>query len=134
MMHLFHNLVGFGRFKVALAGLLKLEIILHLATYFEYPPAKISELRETPGEKGLLMATLMEERGQINPNDISPLLLALDKLKLLGIMSSTRDLFVLHTGKKNPEPLPKPQSTGMFNNLIHAVQSNVFQIIKIWYA
>ncbi|XP_071832238.1 uncharacterized protein [Apostichopus japonicus] len=104
--------MGFGSFKVALAGLLKLEIILHLATYFEYPPAKISELRETPGEKGLVMATLMEERGQINSNDISPLLLALDKLKLFGIMSSTRHLFELHTGKKNPEPLPKPQSRG----------------------
>ncbi|PIK40251.1 hypothetical protein BSL78_22907 [Apostichopus japonicus] len=38
------------------------------------------------------MVSLMEERGQIKPNDISPLLTALDKLELYGLLSTLHRL------------------------------------------
>ncbi|XP_071851441.1 uncharacterized protein [Apostichopus japonicus] len=85
--------MDFGRFKVRLAELLTTEIILKLATFFMFPPAKIDELRHTKSSPGLLMVYLMEERGQIKPNDISPLLTALDKLELHGLLSTLHRIF-----------------------------------------
>ncbi|XP_071852000.1 uncharacterized protein [Apostichopus japonicus] len=83
----------FGRFKVRLAELLTTEIILSLATFFMFPLAKIDELRHAQKCPGLLMVSLMEERGKIKPNDISPLLTALDKLELQGLLSTLHRIF-----------------------------------------
>ncbi|PIK52552.1 hypothetical protein BSL78_10542 [Apostichopus japonicus] len=83
----------FGSFKVRLAELLTIEIILSLATFFMFPPAKIDELRHAKNSRGQLMVSLMEERGQIKPNDISPLLTALDKLERHGLLSTLHRLF-----------------------------------------
>ncbi|XP_071851920.1 uncharacterized protein [Apostichopus japonicus] len=85
--------MNFGRFKVRLAELLTTDIILSLATFFMFPPAKIDEIRHTKNSPGQLMVSLMEERGQIKPNDISPLLTALDKLELYGLLSTLHRIF-----------------------------------------
>ncbi|XP_071851439.1 uncharacterized protein [Apostichopus japonicus] len=85
--------MNFGRFKVRLAELLTTEIILKLATFFMFTPAKIDELRNTKKSPGLLMVSLMEERGKIKPNDISPLLTALDELGLDGLRSTLHSIF-----------------------------------------
>ncbi|PIK41454.1 hypothetical protein BSL78_21683 [Apostichopus japonicus] len=57
-----------------------------------FPPAKIDELRPAKNSPGQLMVSLMEERGQIKPNDISPLLTALDELGLHGLLSNLHDI------------------------------------------
>ncbi|XP_071839491.1 uncharacterized protein [Apostichopus japonicus] len=85
--------MNFGRFKVRLAELLTTEIILSLATFFLFPPAKIDELRHTNMNPGLLMVSFMEERGLINHNDISPLLTALDQLGLQGLRTTLHRIF-----------------------------------------
>ncbi|PIK47623.1 hypothetical protein BSL78_15516 [Apostichopus japonicus] len=83
----------FVRFKVRLAELLTTDIILSLATFFMFSPAKIDELRHAKNSPGQLMVSLMEERGQIKPNDISPLLIALDKLELHGLRTTLHRIF-----------------------------------------
>ncbi|XP_071852043.1 uncharacterized protein [Apostichopus japonicus] len=83
----------FGRFKVRLAELLTAEIILKLAMLFKFTPAENDELRHAKKSTGLLMVSFMAERGQIKPNDISPLLTALDRLGLQGLLSTLRSIF-----------------------------------------
>lgn len=63
-----------------------------------FSPAKIDEIRNAKGNLGNLMVSLMEERRQINPHDISPLLNALDSLKLYGLVSKTRQIFLRAEG------------------------------------
>lgn len=81
-----------------MANLLFMGVIIELATFFEYPVARIEELGNAGAAACLLMVRLMEMRGQIQPNDISPLLHALHRLDKLGIEKSVRDLFKSHTG------------------------------------
>ncbi|XP_071851451.1 uncharacterized protein [Apostichopus japonicus] len=90
---IFQGSEDFGRFKVRLAELLTTEIILKLATLLRFTPAEIDELQHAKKSTGLLMVFLMEERGQIKPNDISPLLTALDQLGLQGLLRTLRSIF-----------------------------------------
>ncbi|PIK39461.1 hypothetical protein BSL78_23702 [Apostichopus japonicus] len=93
-----YPITRYGSFKVGLANLLFMGVIIELATFFEYPIARIEELGNAGAAACLLMVRLMEMRGQIQPNDISPLLHALHRLDKLGIEKSVRDLFKSHTG------------------------------------
>ncbi|PIK33726.1 hypothetical protein BSL78_29454 [Apostichopus japonicus] len=90
---IFQGSEDFGRFKIQLAELLTTENILKLATFFVFTPAEIDELRHAKESHGLLMVSLMEERGQIQPNDISPLLTALGKLELHGLRTTLHRIF-----------------------------------------
>ncbi|XP_071850693.1 uncharacterized protein [Apostichopus japonicus] len=90
---IFQESEDFGRFKVRLANCLTTEIILKLATLFKFTPAENDELRHAKKSTGLLMVSFMAERGQIKPNDISPLLTALDQLGLQGLLSTLRSIF-----------------------------------------
>ncbi|PIK34870.1 hypothetical protein BSL78_28302 [Apostichopus japonicus] len=90
---------GFGRFKAALSDNLTEDIILQLATYFDYPPAQI-DLLQNKDSRNHLMVRYMEERGQISKTDITTLLRALKARKLHGIHERVQELFELHTGKQ----------------------------------
>ncbi|XP_071831694.1 uncharacterized protein [Apostichopus japonicus] len=84
---------GFGSFKVALATVLTVKIVLDLATFFEYPPVVIEELSNATASAGLIMIRYMEERGQIEPTSIMTLLCALKKMCLFGIEMRVRKLY-----------------------------------------
>ncbi|XP_071852822.1 uncharacterized protein [Apostichopus japonicus] len=90
-------LEGFGSFKVALAGVLTVAIVLQLATFFEYPPVIIEELG-TAASAGLLMIRYMEERGHIQPTNILELLSALKKIGNSGTVERVKKLYEEHTG------------------------------------
>ncbi|KAJ8049890.1 NLR family CARD domain-containing protein 4 [Holothuria leucospilota] len=86
---------SYGKFLVKLAELLTLRIVLGLATYFEFPEARYDQLQRAdyPGQ---LLVNNMQERGLISFNDISPLLKALEDLRLLGVMNDALSLFKTH--------------------------------------
>ncbi|XP_071831556.1 uncharacterized protein [Apostichopus japonicus] len=110
---------GFGSFKVALATVLTVKIVLDLATFFEYPPVVIEELSNAAASAGLLMIRYMEERGQIEPTSIMTLLCALKKMCLSGIEMSARKLYEEHTGRLcSSEDHSKAQLEGKKNDLI----------------
>ncbi|XP_071820677.1 uncharacterized protein [Apostichopus japonicus] len=109
---------GFGSFKVALATLLTVKIVLDLATFFEYPPVVIEELSNA-ASAGLLMIRYMEERGQIEPTSIVTLLCALKKMCLSGIEMRVRKLYEEHTGRLcSSDDQSKAQLEGKKNDLI----------------
>ncbi|PIK38097.1 hypothetical protein BSL78_25062 [Apostichopus japonicus] len=83
----------YGSFKVRLAEHLTTDIILKLATLFMFTPAVIDELRQASNSPEQRMVSLMEEKGQIKPNDISPLVTALDQLGLHGLLSTLHRIF-----------------------------------------
>ncbi|XP_071852634.1 uncharacterized protein [Apostichopus japonicus] len=93
------NSTGFGRFKAKLADILTEENILQLATFFQYPPAKIDFL-QSKNSRNHLMIRYMEERGQITERDITTLLRALKVLNLHGTQKRVQTMFELHTGKR----------------------------------
>ncbi|XP_071820676.1 uncharacterized protein [Apostichopus japonicus] len=103
---------GFGSFKVALATLLTVKIVLELATFFEYPPVDIEEL-SSAASAGLLMIRYMEERGQIEPTSIMTLLCALKKIDRSGIEMRVRKLYEEHSDDRY-----KAQLEGKKNDLI----------------
>ncbi|XP_071831722.1 NLR family CARD domain-containing protein 4-like isoform X3 [Apostichopus japonicus] len=110
---------GFGSFKVALATVLTVKIVLELATFFEYPPVVIEELSNAAASAGLLMIRYMEERGQIEPTSIMTLLCALKKMCLSGIEMSARKLYEEHTGRLcSSDDHSKAQLEGKKNDLI----------------
>ncbi|XP_071820697.1 uncharacterized protein [Apostichopus japonicus] len=110
---------GFGSFKVALATLLTVKIVLELATFFEYPPVDIEELSNAASAAGLLMVRYMEERGQIEPKSIMTLLCALKKICRSGIEMRVRKLYVEHTGILcSSDGQSKAQLEGKKNDLI----------------
>lgn len=76
--------VGFGKFLVDLAGFLTVQVVLSLATYFEFSNIQKDRLRgaEYPGQ---LMVDFLRERGIITQTDVSPLIKALEYLKLDGV-------------------------------------------------
>ena len=92
-------MTDYGQFKVALADLLTIDLIISLATFFMYPPAKIDELRNTTESRGQLMVSLMEERGQIQRNDVSQLLNGLEKLGLHGLLNTVKEIIPQPEGK-----------------------------------
>ncbi|PIK54144.1 hypothetical protein BSL78_08959 [Apostichopus japonicus] len=109
---------GFGSFKVALATVLTVKIVLDLATFFEYPPVVIEELSNA-ASAGLLMIRYMEERGQIEPTSIMTLLCALKKMCLSGIEMRVRKLYEEHTGRLiSSDEECKAQLEGKKNDLI----------------
>ncbi|XP_071831622.1 NLR family CARD domain-containing protein 4-like [Apostichopus japonicus] len=109
---------GFGSFKVALATVLTVKIVLDLATFFEYPPVVIEELSNA-ASAGLLMIRYMEERGQIEPTSIMTLLCALKKMCLSGIEMRVRKLYEEHTGRLcSSDDHSKAQLEGKKNDLI----------------
>ncbi|XP_071831550.1 uncharacterized protein [Apostichopus japonicus] len=109
---------GFGSFKVALATVLTVKIVLDLGTFFEYPPVVIEELSNA-ASAGLLMIRYMEERGQIEPTSIMTLLCALKKMCLFGIEMRVRKLYEEHTGRLcSSDDHSKAQLEGKKNDLI----------------
>lgn len=107
-------MLGFGSFKVALHDLLTVTVVLRLATYFEYPPAVISQLNtNVASSASSLMITLMEEKGLISSKDISQLLNALNKLKYYGILDKVREIFETSTGITTIKPSVKTPPKGM---------------------
>ncbi|XP_071850884.1 uncharacterized protein [Apostichopus japonicus] len=106
---------GFGSFKAKLVDILTEENILHLATFFNYPPAKIDLLQNKDG-RNYRMVQYLEERGEITETDITTLLRALEALNLHGIQKSVQTLFEVHTGKRctgDDQSLQEPEDLNL---------------------
>ncbi|XP_071850927.1 uncharacterized protein [Apostichopus japonicus] len=93
------NSTGFGSFKAKLVDILTGENILHLATFLNYPPAKIDLLQNKDG-RNYRMVQYLEERGEITETDITTLLRALKACNLNGIHERVQTMFERHTGKR----------------------------------
>ncbi|XP_071852794.1 uncharacterized protein [Apostichopus japonicus] len=113
---------GFGSFKVALANVLTVKIVLDLATFFENPPVIIEELTSA-ASAGIIIIRYMEERGQIEPTSIMTLLCALKKICLSGIEIRVRKLYEEHTGRLcSMDDQSKAQIEGKISSFINSLK------------
>ncbi|XP_071822174.1 uncharacterized protein [Apostichopus japonicus] len=99
---------GFRSFKAELANTLTKDIVLQLATFFDYPPVEIDSLKNEMCSNHF-MVRYMEERGQITETDIATLLRALEALNLLGIQKRVQAIFELHTGRCDDQSMQQPE-------------------------
>ncbi|KAJ8019076.1 NLR family CARD domain-containing protein 4 [Holothuria leucospilota] len=107
---------GYGKFLVELAELLTIRIVLDLATYFSFPRARYEELQQAK-YPGKLMTNNLQERGFISASGISPLIKALEDLKLDGVKNSVLSSYKLHTSDNDVGKSKKSFLAGQLEKL-----------------